>query len=141
MSKGRIEQIGTPQEVYERPASAFVAQFLGKTNEFAATVDRTSSPARLIAGSWSAPAPAGVSGAVTISIRPERIGFGETGLLGRITSRIFQGNQWLFQCETACGPAIVIRQNDGQPQPAQGEAVHLTWRSDDMSLRAAGGAS
>src|SRR3954452_19096466 len=96
MSKGRIEQIGTPQEVYERPASAFVAQFLGKTNEFAATVDRTASPATLMAGSWSGPAPAGVTGAVTISIRPERISFGDGGLSGRIVSRIFQGNQWLF---------------------------------------------
>jgi putative spermidine/putrescine transport system ATP-binding protein len=141
MSKGRIEQIGTPQDVYEQPASAFVAQFLGKTNEFAATVDRTASPPRLVAGSWSAPAPAGVSGSATVSVRPERIGFGECGLSGRITSRIFQGNQWLFQCETECGPAIVIRQNDGQSQPAQGEPVKLAWRVDDMSVRAVGGAA
>jgi putative spermidine/putrescine transport system ATP-binding protein len=139
MSKGCIEQIGTPQEVYERPASAFVAQFLGKTNEFRATVDRTVSPAKLVAGSWSAPAPAGVTDAVTISIRPERIGFGASGLSARIASRIFQGNQWLFQCETECGPAIVIRQNDGRPQPEQGATVHLTWQTTDMSLRAGGG--
>jgi putative spermidine/putrescine transport system ATP-binding protein len=141
MSKGRIEQIGTPQDVYERPASAFVAQFLGKTNEFAADVDRTGSPPRLVAGSWSMPAPAGITGAVAISIRPERIGFGATGLSGRIASRIFQGNQWLFQCETECGPAIVIRQNDGQAQPAQGEDVHLVWRADAMSVRAIAGKS
>jgi putative spermidine/putrescine transport system ATP-binding protein len=139
MSKGRIEQIGTPQATYERPASAFVAQFLGKTNEFAATIDRTASPAKLVAGRWSAPAPPGISRDVTISVRPERISFGETGLSGRIVSCVFQGNQWLFQCETECGPAIVIRQNDGQPQPAQGETVHLAWRVDDMSVRSAGG--
>jgi len=141
MSKGSIEQIGTPQEVYERPASAFVAQFLGKTNEFRATVDRTVSPAKLVASSWSAPAPAGVTDAVTISIRPERIGFGASGLAARIASRIFQGNQWLFQCETECGSAIVIRQNDGQPQPEQGAAVHLSWQAADMSLRAGGAAA
>ena len=139
MSKGKIEQIGTPQEVYERPASAFVAQFLGKTNEFAATVDCAAQAAKLVAGGWSAPAPAGVAGAVTVSVRPERISFGDNGLSGRITSRIFQGNQWLFQCDTECGPAIVIRQNDGRPQPEQGAAVHLTWQASDMSLRAAGG--
>ncbi|MGJ4881999.1 ABC transporter ATP-binding protein [Bradyrhizobium sp. HKCCYLRH3059] len=137
MSKGRIEQIGTPQQVYEQPASAFVAQFLGKTNEFAATVDHTGGQARLVAGSWSAPAPAGVAGAVAVSVRPERINFGDAGLAGRITSRIFQGNHWLFQCDTECGPAIVIRQNDGQPQPEQGAAVHLVWQVSDMSLRAA----
>ena len=139
MNKGRIEQIGTPQATYERPASAFVAQFLGKTNEFGANIDRTMSPASLVAGSWRAPAPVGVSGPVTISVRPERIDFGGSGLAGRIVSRIFQGNHWLFQCETECGPAIVIRQNDGQSQPDEGEAVRLAWRIEDMSLRAAGG--
>jgi putative spermidine/putrescine transport system ATP-binding protein len=139
MSKGRIEQIGTPQDTYESPASAFVAQFLGKTNEFAANVDRTASPAQLVAGSWSAPAPSGFSGCVTIRVRPERISFGETGLAAKIASCIFQGNQWLFQCETECGTAIVIRQNDGQPQPTQGETVHLAWRACDMSVRSAGG--
>jgi putative spermidine/putrescine transport system ATP-binding protein len=139
MSQGRIEQIGTPQQTYERPASAFVSQFLGKTNDFAATIDRTSAPARLVAGSWSAPAPAGLNGPVTISIRPERIGFGDTGLGAKIVTRIFQGNHWLFQCESECGPAIVIRQNDGQTQPAEGEAVRLAWRPEDMSAR--GGAA
>jgi putative spermidine/putrescine transport system ATP-binding protein len=138
MNQGRIEQIGTPQETYERPASTFVSQFLGKTNDFAATVDRTSSTPCLIAGSWSAPAPAGVAGSVTISVRPERIGFGDTGLAAKIVTRIFQGNHWLFQCESECGPAIVIRQNDGQKPPAEGEAVRLAWRVDDMSVRAGG---
>ena len=138
MSQGRIEQIGTPQETYERPASAFVSQFLGKTNEFAAAIDRSVSSARLVAGSWSAPAPPGASGPVTISVRPERIGFGDTGLAAKIVTRIFQGNHWLFQCESECGPAIVIRQNDGQPQPAEGDAVRLVWRLDDMSLRSGG---
>ena len=58
-----------------------------------------------------------------------------------IVTRIFQGNHWLFQCETECGPAIVIRQNDGKPQPAEGEAVRLSWRSEDMSLRGGGAAA
>jgi putative spermidine/putrescine transport system ATP-binding protein len=141
MSQGRIEQIGTPQQTYERPASAFVSQFLGKTNDFAATIDRTAAAARLVAGSWSAPAPAGLAGPVTVSIRPERIGFGDAGLAAKIVTRIFQGNHWLFQCESECGSVIVIRQNDGQPQPTEGEAVRLAWRPEDMSVRGAGGAA
>ena len=140
MNQGRIEQIGTPQETYERPASAFVSQFLGKTNDFAATVERTAAPARLVAGSWSAPAPAGVAGPVTVSIRPERIGFADTGLAAKIVTRIFQGNHWLFQCESECGPAIVIRQNDGTAAACRRRGgAPGSWRSDDMSLRAAGG--
>jgi len=141
MNQGRIEQIGTPQETYERPASAFVSQFLGKTNDFAATIDRTATPARVAAGSWSAPAPAGLAGPVTVSIRPERIGFGDAGLAAKIVTRVFQGNHWLFQCESECGAMIVIRQNDGQKQPAEGEAVQLVWRAEDMSLRSGGAAA
>jgi putative spermidine/putrescine transport system ATP-binding protein len=136
MSQGRIEQIGTPQETYEKPASAFVSQFLGKTNDFPGTIDRVVSPTQLVAGSWRAPAPAGLGGQVTVSVRPERIGFGETGLSAKIITRVFQGNHWLFQCDSECGPAIVIRQNDGKPQPAEGDAVRLTWRPEDMSVRA-----
>src|SRR6478735_2404536 len=84
MNQGRIEQIGTPQQTYERPASAFVSQFLGKTNDFAAAVERTATPARLVAGSWHAPAPAAVAGPVTISLRPERISFADAGLAAKI---------------------------------------------------------
>src|SRR5260370_22987565 len=137
----RIDHIGASQETSERPASAFVSQFLGKTNDFAATIDRAAASARLVAGSWSAPAPAGLAGPVTVSIRPERIGFGDAGLAAKIVTRIFQGNHWLFQCESEFGAVIVIRQNDGQPQPAEREAVRLAWRSEDMSLRGAGGAA
>jgi putative spermidine/putrescine transport system ATP-binding protein len=70
MSQGRIEQIGTPQETYERPASAFVSQFLGKTNDFAATIDRTAASGaagcRLLERACAGRA----CGPVTISIRP-----------------------------------------------------------------------
>jgi putative spermidine/putrescine transport system ATP-binding protein len=138
MNSGRVEQIGTPQEIYERPASAFVSQFLGKTNEFRGHVDRAGATPRLVAGSAEWPAPAGTSGDVTVSVRPEKVGFGPeggSGLKARVTTRIFQGNHWLFQCETECGPAVVIRQNSGEPQPAEGDSVRLLWRAQDMVLR------
>ena len=138
MNAGRVEQIGTPQDTYERPASAFVSQFLGKTNEFRAEVDRRSGMPRLVAGSAEWPAPAGMSGAVAVSVRPEKVSFGRgsgTGLQARVATRIFQGNHWLFQCETECGPAIVIRQNSGESQPAEGDSVRLVWRAEDMVIR------
>ena len=143
MNAGRVEQIGTPQETYERPASAFVSQFLGKTNEFRAHVEAGSGAPRLVAGSCAWPAPAGATGTVTISVRPEKVGFagdGASGLDARVTTRIFQGNHWLFQCETECGPAVVIRQNSGEPQPAEGEGVRLVWRAQDMVVRPGAGA-
>jgi len=138
MSQGRIEQIGTPQETYERPASAFVAQFLGKTNDFAATIDRAAAPARLVAGSWSAPAPGGLAGPVTVSIRPERIGFGSTGLAAKIVTRIFQGNHWLFSVRERMRPRDRDPSKRRPAAAAEGEAVRLVWRPEDMSLRGAG---
>ena len=99
MNKGRAEQIGPPHEAYERPATPFVANFLGKTN--------------LVNG---------------IAVRPERMSFAATGLAGTVRTRVFQGNHWLYQVETSHGLLTVIRQNTGEAMPAEGAAVHVAWR-------------
>jgi putative spermidine/putrescine transport system ATP-binding protein len=98
MNHGRAEQIGAPHEAYERPATPFVASFLGKTNL--------------------------VNGA---TVRPEKIAFAAEGLAGTVRTRIFQGSHWLYQIETAGGLVTVIRQNTGEPVPAEGDVVHLAW--------------
>ena len=98
MNQGKAEQIGPPHEAYERPATPFVANFLGKTNL--------------------------VNGA---SVRPERISFAPAGLAGTVRTRIFQGNHWLYQVDTASGLVTVIRQNSGEAMPGEGDAVHLAW--------------
>jgi putative spermidine/putrescine transport system ATP-binding protein len=101
MNHGRAEQIGPPHEAYERPATPFVAGFLGKTN--------------LVNGT---------------TVRPERIAFAASGLAGTVKTRIFQGNHWLYQVDTAQGLVTVIRQNTGEPMPEEGAAVHLAWHME-----------
>jgi putative spermidine/putrescine transport system ATP-binding protein len=107
MNAGRVEQIGRPHEAYERPASPFVASFLGKTNVL--TVDGRA-----------------------VTVRPEKVGFCAAGGRGRIggevATRIFQGNHWLYQVKTPSGMVTVIAQNTGVPGPAEGEQVALTWQ-------------
>ena len=98
MNHGKAEQVGPPHEAYERPATPFVANFLGKTN--------------LVNGT---------------TVRPERISFASAGLAGTVRTRIFQGNHWLYQVDTASGLVTVIRQNTGETMPAEGAAVHLAW--------------
>jgi putative spermidine/putrescine transport system ATP-binding protein len=98
MNHGRAEQVGPPHEAYERPATPFVASFLGRTN--------------LLDGA---------------TVRPEKISFAAAGLAGKVRTRIFQGNHWLYQIDTPGGLVTVIRQNSGEPMPAEGEAVHLAW--------------
>jgi len=104
MNAGRVEQVARPHEAYERPASPFVATFLGKTNHLR------------------------VNGA-EVSVRPERIRFcnDAPALRGKVTARIFQGNHWLYQIETEAGRVTVIRQNSGDVVPSEGDHVGLAW--------------
>ncbi|MFM9943179.1 MAG: ABC transporter ATP-binding protein [Hyphomicrobiaceae bacterium] len=138
MNQGRAEQIAAPFEAYERPATPFVASFLGKTNVLPAAIrDGTTELATL---RW--PAPPGLSGPATLTVRPERIAFAAAdapGLEGTIKARIFQGNHWLYQIETAHGLMIAIRQNSGEAPPAEDARVRLTWRAGDMSVRSSSG--
>ncbi|MFY7960789.1 MAG: ABC transporter ATP-binding protein [Elsteraceae bacterium] len=120
MNKGAVEQIGPPHETYEWPATAFVADFLGKTN--------------LLDGAL-----VGLTGLATI--RPEKFAFAQPGhagpsLPGAVRTRIFQGDSWLYQIDTAAGRLTVIRQNAGETPPAEGDAVTLCWRAEDMRTRA-----
>jgi putative spermidine/putrescine transport system ATP-binding protein len=144
MNKGRVEQIGRPQDVYEQPATPFVASFLGKTNVLPAQVEAgTAGPAcRIGSGTWPlAGRPPIEAGPADAALRPEKVRFGATApqkIDGTVRVRIFQGSQWLYQIETAVGLVTVICQNDGRPLPQEGEAVGLGWDAADMHLRSAG---
>ena len=141
MNKGSIEQVGTPVETYGRPATPFVAHFLGKTNEFAGVVETAASGPVARVGGIVHPAAETPVGRIIVSVRPERLAFaraGEAGLSGTVEARIFQGHHWLYQLSTEAGPATLLRQNDGADVPGEGEAVTLTWRAGDAAIRAAG---
>ena len=139
MNKGVIEQIGSPQDTYQSPASAFVASFLGKTNAFEGEVQASRDGiSRILVGEYIYNTAVHIKGAVIISIRPERVSFAATGLRGTVRTRIFQGNHWLFQIETSAGIATVIRQNDGTSMPEEGHDVHLAWREEDTFVRTNG---
>jgi putative spermidine/putrescine transport system ATP-binding protein len=138
MNRGRVEQIARPDEAYDRPASAFVAGFLGKTNRLAAIVRNEGGAARVTIGGAVWPlASAAEPGPAVATIRPEKIVLGADGLAGTVRARVFQGAQWLLQVETAAGMITVIRQNDGAPPPREKETVRLEWRSEDMRLASA----
>jgi putative spermidine/putrescine transport system ATP-binding protein len=146
MNTGRAEQIDRPHDAYERPATPFVASFLGKTNVLAGRMRRDGDVSYAVIGDGRWPAPAATGGdAVLVSVRPERIGFADgaaCSLGGTVRTRIFQGNHWLYQIETPSGLVTLIRQNSGEPAPVEGAAVRLTWRAEDMAIRPAeGGAS
>jgi putative spermidine/putrescine transport system ATP-binding protein len=141
MNKGRVEQIARPDIAYGEPASPFVASFLGKTNQLAATVRATDGGSVIAIGDLVWPAEPGSSpGPAAVSVRPERIGFVATGgLRGILRNRVFQGSHWLLQVQTDAGLVTIIRQNSGDALPNEGEQVGLAWRAEDMGVTAGPG--
>ena len=144
MNAGRVEQVARPHEAYEHPASPFVASFLGKTNVMPGHLHQQDDGPRIAVGDghWpvtdSGPRGVGAGQRLQVTVRPEKIDFVDAqacSMAGAVRARIFQGNHWLFQIDTACGPVTVIRQNDGRALPNEGEQVRLGWPAHDMQIR------
>jgi iron(III) transport system ATP-binding protein len=124
MDQGRIAQRGTPQELYETPASEFVAGFMGEAMLFPARADAagvvTLGPLRI---SPRQPAP---PGAVKVAVRPEawQVGPPGHGLNGRLTKLAYLGSNYEYTFETELGPIFVVSPEVGQVL-ALGTAVGL----------------
>jgi putative spermidine/putrescine transport system ATP-binding protein len=131
MNRGRAEHVARPTEIYRAPATAFVANFLGKINVLPATI--TDGVARIGTSQWPA---AGVAdGSANVGVRPERIAFSDSaGLAGTVKARIFQGHHWLLHVTTEAGLVLVIAPNDGRAIPEESSNVRLAWRAEDMTL-------
>jgi spermidine/putrescine ABC transporter ATP-binding subunit len=93
MNAGRIEQMGTPRELYERPATDFVANFLGVSNIFRGRVAGREGEEALVAlGAVRIRVPwepaFEVGGAVRVAVRPEKIRLAPRGQAGGIPARV-----------------------------------------------------
>ena len=134
MNQGRIEQLGSPAELYEQPRTAFVAGFLGKSNLLAGTV-AGDGVVRLVDGSEIRASTNGDVGAVSIGVRPEKIRLGETGvntLSGTVKESAYIGVATEVVVATPVGELTVFHQNveAGGGAPAPGSQVTLSWASE-----------
>jgi putative spermidine/putrescine transport system ATP-binding protein len=103
---GRIEQVGSPADVYERPATEFVAGFVGTSN----IVERDGR---------------------RLSVRPERIALNGHGDPGTIEDVVFVGAFKRLVVRTDAGEQLtVVRPNDGS-SIAPGTRVHVSWDEAD----------
>jgi spermidine/putrescine transport system ATP-binding protein len=131
MNHGRIEQLGTPTELYETPATAFVAGFLGVSNLIAGQVSG-SDTVRLRNGPEVRVPPealAGRSGDVAVGIRPEKIELGgaqENTLDATVVEQAYVGVATQYIVDTACGRLMVYRQNAAPGLNAASPATRLT---------------
>ena len=131
MNAGRIEQLGTPAELYERPRSAFVAGFLGKSNLLEGTITGDGL-IRLVDGSELRASTNGSHGPVSIGVRPEKISLSDGGvnrLSGRVKESAYIGVATEVVVATPVGEMTVFHQNveAGGVGPAPGSQVTLSW--------------
>ncbi|KTQ95588.1 spermidine/putrescine ABC transporter ATP-binding protein [Aureimonas ureilytica] len=144
MNQGRLEQIGTPHEIYEQPRSAFVAGFVGRINRLPG---RASGGLAQAAGiNVSAP---GLSGEVDVMVRPHRIAVSTTALppsddasyrvTGTIMRSTFAGD--LLEYEVSVGGSSVRAETvsrSGEALLPPGTPVTLSWdRRDTLVYGAA----
>jgi multiple sugar transport system ATP-binding protein len=146
---GRIEQVGTPLELYNRPSNAFVAGFIGspRMNFLPAIVISDDGTLRLTVGEREVALPRAASGlaagaSVTLGIRPEHIDIApDTGLLAATVDLVEQLGGETFIYATAPGlPPITLRQ-DGQSQFYRGDAVAIRFAPDHLHIFDATGAA
>ncbi len=105
-NEGKIEQVGSPTEVYERPATEFVAGFVGTSNILERNGKR-------------------------FSVRPERIELNGHGEPATVADVVFVGSYTRIFVDTEAGERLtVVRQNDGS-SIENGTRVHVHWRDED----------
>lgn len=115
MADGRIEQLGTPEQVYAAPATAFVARFMGFETILAVRDGGLAGPAGVLG-----PAPGGVGEGAGLAWRPSHVVLGTGPFAGRVATASFQGASVEYVLATAAGsvkaeaPALAPRWREGE---------------------------
>lgn len=147
MHEGRIEQIGSPQEIYERPESSFVANFIGDTNLFQGRVEYNSDSTLVVktdSGLKISIEQSKVSGktgeiyggaSVVLSVRPEKVNLSlyspdvsENCFEGRLTNVMYMGTHVHYQLNLLSGDQMMVRQpNTEGTLPNQDTPIYVYW--------------
>jgi multiple sugar transport system ATP-binding protein len=139
MREGEIEQFGTPDDLYARPATRFVAEFIGSPAMNMIAAEQAGGAVR--AGDVALPvtdaaraALAKTSGSVTYGLRPEdvRFGGGDGVVPGKLLMVEPTGPDTFATAETAMGR--ITARLPGRAPGAAGDAVALAWSASDVHL-------
>jgi spermidine/putrescine transport system ATP-binding protein len=150
MNRGRVEQIAGPREIYEHPATAFVADFIGSLNALDFTVDelvggyavmRVGETERVVlpvGGDTS------TGDSFRVAVRPERVQIrrpgdsgadGGTRLEGTVVQVVYLGMYTQFHVETAAGRLVSHRLADELVDPLEpASRVAITWEPEHTAV-------
>ena len=147
MNQGRVEQIGAPREMYQRPRTRFVRDFLGKSVTLSGTVRRLEADRVCVAlgadGTLldcrrAADVAFTPDGAVEISIRPEAIRIGRperagwASLKGAVAAILYQGER--SECEVRIGGDSILVYVPADVALSRGQAIELAIATDAISV-------
>jgi spermidine/putrescine transport system ATP-binding protein len=152
MRGGKVEQLGTPEELYERPRTRFVADFIGTSNLLSGTVesiDGSRAVIRLTSGEaclTTAAADVTVGRRVELSVRPETVGLdvrggdGQSAAVGTIPAAVEQvaylGGNVQYLVRSAGGLSITALASKAGTRIPVGGAVDVTWSPGDALVLA-----
>jgi spermidine/putrescine transport system ATP-binding protein len=143
MDHGKLLQVGTPQEIYERPATRMVADFIGETN-FLSVLVIGAGRARLDGGDEIAVNSPGEAGRKTLAVRPEHMRLalptadvpsGKNYLQGTVHRRVYLGNALAYEVDVA-GTRVRVRHGSttGEEHFGDGDAVAVVWDPADAAV-------
>jgi spermidine/putrescine transport system ATP-binding protein len=150
MNHGKVEQLGSPREIYEQPRTAFVADFIGSLNTLDVRIDELVGPyciSRLADGGRviaTAEGQRAVGETVRVGVRPEHVQLSEVDtsapddrarLPGTIADLVYLGMYTQFHVDTAAG-RIVSHRLAGEPavRLETGARVSVTWPAEHAAV-------
>jgi spermidine/putrescine ABC transporter ATP-binding subunit len=138
MNRGRIEQVGAPLELYEAPATRFVAEFIGESNFFdgTAAMERGGPLVLVTRSGLRVPLPPGSAEAgeeVALFLRPEKIVVADPesgeGIAGEVAEVVYLGEATRYVARTDGGHLVTVKQQNLNPGDSlkPGDRVMLRW--------------
>lgn len=141
MKSGDIMQVGSPEEIYKKPANIFVAGFIGTSNFINGEITKVlpNNTAEVRFGNDStfiAPIKKDYTGKVIISARPEQLIFSDEGIQGKITISTFLGDFVNYEIEIDNGQTIELNEytKDTDTVKANGEKVRISFNPSKIGL-------
>lgn len=153
-NKGNIEQIGTPEELYDRPDSQFVAQFLGNSNAIHGTVVEmdegyvTIKNGQDVAFKASTDFTFKEGDKVVAMIRPEKVDISKTKkdamnrIEAKVAEMIYLGESYRYILKTGTGEEVIVKKQIRYVDETIfqiGDTVYVTWEADNAVALASNG--
>ena len=145
MNLGKVLQIGSPEEIYERPGTRFVADFIGETNFLDGVVEEISGQEIVVSLEKQTPVrghclvPVQKGQEVSVVIRPEKLSLSDNGMIkGRVEESIYIGTDTRYIVRLTDEISVTVREQNLDPGRVHkyqaGDEVGLNWNPENAMV-------